>query len=504
MIGSEGNLVYNSNYSKRRGSSRKRFKARESRQRHNSWHNLVQLDPERADDNMMSFLNKQENYIQQLEKENEFCRHQVAGVLSLMKGDESGTNIIAQMNALKQENEQLRSGPGPSSRKLIDGLRQDNEMLTQALDQSRKEAEDLGRKEAEAVEQVRRSVEVAEQLRLERTDLEYEIGQLKMQVDRMQVRIHAMVEEQGQAVEKERVIIEKHFQSQAEHLKEEMDKQAAELGRLSAELDQRQRVEQDLLRQLQEKDKSIASLSSENGHQMSVLRNELLEALKTRQKLELDLNGLRIEGENARQVQLSETKQLEEENRSLKSRLATTQDALASNRQECLNLAECKAALERQVNHLKMRGPLDEFPTRDTDVKMEEGLKLNMYEMAERQNQIIQELKGQCTVATDKIESLVRQFTKEKEQYEYSLAVLAKQNGAVDRCPNCNGHLVSNQPNSQVYEKLCKRLDNLQNEKLEANERIKQLKEENLRLQKVPSKAITIVKSDRPRMAQRR
>ena len=53
-----------------------------------------------------------------------------------------------------------------------------------------------------------------------------------------------------------------------------------------------------------------------------------------------------------------------------------------------------KASLEREVNHLRVRGPLpltlDEFPTRDTDSKAEEGLRANMYQMAQKQNSIIQ------------------------------------------------------------------------------------------------------------------
>ena len=73
------------------------------------------------------------------------------------------------MKELREENEQLRSGmPPESTRRLIDGLRHDNEMLNSALAQSRNDNQVMERKESEAVDQVRRSVEVAEQMRLER------------------------------------------------------------------------------------------------------------------------------------------------------------------------------------------------------------------------------------------------------------------------------------------------------------------------------------------------
>ena len=149
---------------------------------------------------------------------------------------------------------------------------------------------------------------------------------------------------------------------------------------------------------------------------------------------------------------------------------------------------------------MRVRGPLpiplDEFPTRDTDARAEEGLRTNMYQLAHKQNLIIQELKGQCTVATDKIECLVQQFAKEKEQYEYSLAVLAKQNSAADRCPKCNAHLPPQAAaaNSKVYETLCQKLEDLHNEKMEAQQTIRNLRQENFTLNRSPSKAITIVK----------
>ena len=56
-------------------------------------------------------------------------------------------------------------------------------------------------------------------------------------------------------------------------------------------------------------------------------------------------------------------------------------------------------------------------------------------------------------MATDKIESLVRQFGKEKEEYEYSLGVLTKQNSS-NLCPKCNSTLQTsmglNKSNSKV------------------------------------------------------
>ena len=78
----------------------------------------------------------------------------------------------------------------------MDKFKQDNVLLSEALKKVRDEAEEVRKREDEAVEQVKNSVQVAEQLRMEKTEMEYEIGQLKMQIERQQARIRVLIEEQ--------------------------------------------------------------------------------------------------------------------------------------------------------------------------------------------------------------------------------------------------------------------------------------------------------------------
>ena len=66
------------------------------------------------------------------------------------------------------------------------------------------EIENLKAREAEAAEQVQKSVKVAEQIRQQKTEAEFEIGQLSSQVERQQVRIRSSIEEQVCKVEEER------------------------------------------------------------------------------------------------------------------------------------------------------------------------------------------------------------------------------------------------------------------------------------------------------------
>ena len=79
-----------------------------------------------------------------------------------------------------------------------------NESAESCVPQLRKEIENLKAREAEAAEQVQKSVKVAEQIRQQKTEAEFEIGQLSSQVERQQVRIRSLIEEQVCKVEEER------------------------------------------------------------------------------------------------------------------------------------------------------------------------------------------------------------------------------------------------------------------------------------------------------------
>ena len=83
-------------------------------------------------------------------------------------------------------------------------LNTSNAAAESCVPQLRKEIESLKAREAEAAEQVQKSVKVAEQIRQQKTEAEFEIGQLSSQVERQQVRIRSLIEEQVCKVEEER------------------------------------------------------------------------------------------------------------------------------------------------------------------------------------------------------------------------------------------------------------------------------------------------------------
>ena len=83
---------------------------------------------------------------------------------------------------------------------------------------------------------------------------------------------------------------------------------------------------------------------------------------KSKQQLEMEINRLNIDLDNATQASLMERKRLEDEVARLRSRLDSTQNILTSCRQENLNLVECKASLEREQNLIREHAGIHGLP----------------------------------------------------------------------------------------------------------------------------------------------
>lgn len=71
---------------------------------------------------------------------------------------------------------------------------------------------------------------------MEKTEMEYEHNQLKLQIDRQQNRIRNLIEEQISKVEEENAIVEKRYQAQLQATRSEIHKHLEEIGQLSAKV----------------------------------------------------------------------------------------------------------------------------------------------------------------------------------------------------------------------------------------------------------------------------
>ncbi|XP_059092394.1 serologically defined colon cancer antigen 8 homolog [Tigriopus californicus] len=487
------------------------------RERHSSWHNLEHLD---VNNQEISLIKRQEAYIAQLETETRFCRDQLTEVLQHVrsvlseKEAEKQSDVVKnaisevfstiqgwqhniQPNAsalvehLRQENAQLKQaslGHG-SSDVLVQKLNKDIDVLTEALKQMRAEAEDVRQHENEAVEQVQRSIQAAEQLKMEKTELEYEIEQLKLQVERQQTRIRALIEEQVVKIDEEREIVEKRAQDQVRMVREELRGQVEEVGRLSAEVETFQRHEMDLKRQMEEKESLAESVRQDLEKRLGHTQLELVALGSSRQQLEQDRANLKMDLDHTKHALTTEQSRNEAELVSLRGRLTKTEEILLVCRQESLELTEAKASLERELNLIRLQIEGSDHSRQsdlasaknDLNIELTKTLKerelaykmneRKLEDMISRQREVIGQLKHQCNLITDKCEESVKDYEAQLAKLRASQADLKAKNEALNQArAGLESQLLER---GRLHEKLCQRLEHLDMQRTHMDENLR-------------------------------
>ena len=201
------------------------------RGRHNSWHSLTQAGPGEegregegeevlrrpqssslinlqpgqvrpASPAVRELVSRQEVYIEQLEREAAFCKEQLSTILGQVR-DVLLTNT-SQEQTNKEEMLQLIKNIEQTVKSTEASREAQSSGAGEEVRKVREELEVVRLREAEAAEQVQRSIKVAEQIKQQKTEAEFEISQLTGQVERQQQRIRALIEEQVSKVEEER------------------------------------------------------------------------------------------------------------------------------------------------------------------------------------------------------------------------------------------------------------------------------------------------------------
>ena len=200
------------------------------RGRHNSWHNLTQsgagveveqglarhqsqssshinlqsgpASPAHLSPAVRELVQRQEGYIDQLEREAAFCKDQLSTLLAQVR-DVLVTNTSQDMTN-KEEMFQLIRNIEQTVRTTEGGREAQSSVTGEEMRKVREELEVVREREAEAAQQVQRSIKVAEQIKQQKTEAEFEVSQLAGEVERLQQRIRTLIEEQVTKVEEER------------------------------------------------------------------------------------------------------------------------------------------------------------------------------------------------------------------------------------------------------------------------------------------------------------
>ena len=234
-------------------------------------------------------------------------------------------------------------------------------------------------------------------------------------------------------------------------------------------------LEQEQNLTIKQKDGYVDEIRKDMDKQLCQLQLDNISLNKNKQQLEMEMKRITFDLENTAEASISERKRLEEEIAGLRSRLDTTQNMLTSSRQDALGIAEAKAGLERELNLIRgqcgvpILPNLDYYPAKEIHLEnnVHSSSSINLRELCSKQTKIIDELKSQCLMATDKLESLSKKYQKEKAQYEYSLAVLTRQNGGRNVHDLSKSQFLNNatekssDDNTAVIEWLCRQLGNI-------------------------------------------
>ena len=436
------------------------------RGRHNSWHNLT-LQPETTEQShvmrkyqsasfhnsprapspgpaVKELIQRQELYIEQLEREAAFCKDQLATILTQVKDvlvsntAEDKTKRQEMFNLIKSIELDVRLSDKNKHQEENQALRQKQERSEDAemMKKMKEELEVLRVREAEAAEQVQRSIKVAETIRQQKTESELEVNQLTGQVERQQHKIRSLIEEQVNKVNEERAAIEKRYKEVIETSKEELQKSQQENVKLIGLVDKATRSENDAKRSLEERENQFSRIRDDLDKRLGELQLEIVDVSANKQSLERELNMLRLQLEKEKADHGMEVERLQAEIGAVRGRLKFAEESLVEQRGQNLQMVETVSSLETDLINEKHRRETAEKRKMEeiTKLKQErneevEKLRLEkinkekklrrdneqLEDLIRRQRGIISELKGQCKEVTEKFEDSYNSWLKEKQ-----------------------------------------------------------------------------------------
>uniref|UniRef100_A0A146L8Z3 Serologically defined colon cancer antigen 8 n=1 Tax=Lygus hesperus TaxID=30085 RepID=A0A146L8Z3_LYGHE len=355
-----------------------------------------------------TYLRKQEDYIQQLEKEGRTCREELARLLSKVRQviDEndrlknesklngsgieteeeseieekekrvrckhtcSAPNIvyesrISELEAqLTQARLELRKAQDeaflaktksyesstPDTNKQIEALQRERDELNATISNLQMLVNQLRDKEASATLKVKRSLDVVDQAHFDKNQMEMEIRRLKSDLERMNDKQREIMQESARRVSE----AERRYTLQIERLNGDLAAQWDTANRLNLELDRARRTESELRREISQRNAVIDELKKELSMKTSNLQTEALTAGAEKESLESELSAQKLAVERAERAGRQESARLQAEVTSLRQRLDRADSDLLHSRKENLRLTENISTLEKEMELAKL------------------------------------------------------------------------------------------------------------------------------------------------------
>lgn len=398
---------------------------------------------------LRNLVTYQEDYIHQLEEELSFCRNQLTETIDkvrhvTMNQEKDNQEVL---DKLKAENEALKQQMDSKN----ETLKRDNVWLVNAVQGLKDETMELQRRETEAVEQVRQSVHMAEQISMEKTQLDLELTQVKQQLERQQERIKGLIEENLNKIEEVRLSTEKRCREEHLAIRQQAEDHVGQIAALTAELERSQRKEIESKRQLNDQKNLSNKVQEEYDTRIGQLQMEIIHLRSSKQQLDHELGCLRVDYDHTKGDYEAMESRNKTECDSYKARLKRTEHLLEESRTEFLIVSEAKSQLEREVNLLKLT---QTKPVAELVAQNESSSHLRA--VVQKQRHIIDELRTQCTDLATKLESISNSYSDQVSKLSHQLGESVSQVQVLDGQAKQYG---------QMYEQCCRKIQSLEQEK---------------------------------------
>ncbi|KAK5640578.1 hypothetical protein RI129_011389 [Pyrocoelia pectoralis] len=475
-----------------------------------------------------TFIERQEDYIDQLEKESKFCRDELTTLLRKVKDvisenedlhEKQKTSLIKSVfNRLESETEtetepEVKKSTfnykspkrtrrhialeGPTivfesriseleaqltqakidlrkavdeaesfKRKLADGSLSDSI----GLDTHKKQIESLHRdkgvlqdtvaklqsvlaqfkdKENISNDQIKRSLDAAEQAQYEKNAAELEIRRLKDELERQHGKLRDAISEQSRRISDERSSMERRYAQQIDQLTTDLGVQWEAASKVQLELEKQRRDNSDLRRELAQKQAYIDELKKEMHTKISTMQSDIGLSGAEKSALEQQIATQQLSNERIDRQNRQDMARLQAELQSLRQRLDRSDADLIHSRRENIRLSEQIASLEKEINlntavseeRSKRGGGSDIIPLPGPSNKDDREKELStmvknmeskhaatvaeLESMINSQNQLMDKLTGECQALTIKLEDASTRHKEEIRELQANLDYLS-------------------------------------------------------------------------------
>ncbi|XP_052889029.1 serine/arginine repetitive matrix protein 1 [Anopheles moucheti] len=377
-----------------------------------SVHAAQSLEVAQPPPELLGFIEKQEGYIEQLERESQYCREELSTLLKKVKevvsenealtnrsrskalyqldssesedvdygdrgkskGPLSGPSIVFEsriseleaqlaqsqidLKKLFNENEENKRkllhgasdiGNSDAYRKQVENLQRDKQNLEETVRKLQLSIDQLKDTEACNFSKSQRSRDMIEQVAFERNQAEIEIRRLKDELERQHERVREVQHEMAKRIADERASAERRYTYHVDQLGGDLSSQWEHATKLQLEVERMKRIESDYKRELNQKNSQIDELKMELKNKSAIFMSDLNQGSAEKQSLEQEITSLRLQLERTERQAKVEVSRLNAEITSLRQRLDRADADLLHSKRENLKLGDEVASLEKEL-----------------------------------------------------------------------------------------------------------------------------------------------------------